>query len=143
MMGLIKRIVFPKSIWITHVNCGSCNGCDSEILSMFSPTYDAESMGISYTGSPKHADVLVVTGFGNTKALEVLKNIYGQMPTPRMVIAVGSCACTGGIFSKRGENKNSIDNTINVDGYITGCSPAPDKIIQKILSVARRNNYAG
>lgn len=135
--------MLPRSIWVTHVNCGSCNGCDSEILSMFSPSYDAESFGISYAGSPKHADVVLVTGCGNRKGLGVLKNIYSQVSRPFAVIAIGSCACTGGIFLKNANDKDLIDRTIKIDGYLTGCSPAPDKIIDKILAVARGGNYAG
>src|SRR5512140_757641 len=87
-----------KSPWITHFDCGSCNGCDIEILAALTPMYDLERFGIVNMGNPKHSDILVVTGAANRRNYRVLKNLYEQMPAPKLVMAVGACASTGGVF---------------------------------------------
>jgi ech hydrogenase subunit C len=87
-----------KSPWLTHFDCGSCNGCDIEILAALTPMYDLERFGIVNMGNPKHSDILLVTGPANYRNQRVLKNIYEQMPSPKLVVAVGTCASTGGVF---------------------------------------------
>ena len=87
-----------KSPWVVHYDCGSCNGCDIEVLACLTPVFDVERFGIVNIGDPKHADVLLVTGTVNQRNKDVLKNLYDQMPEPKAVIAIGACACTGGVF---------------------------------------------
>ena len=87
-----------KSPWLTHFDCGSCNGCDIEILAALTPLYDVERFGIVNMGNPKHSDILLVTGPANHRNYKVLQNIYDQMPSPKLEIAVGTCASTGGVF---------------------------------------------
>ncbi|MCQ2376376.1 MAG: NADH:ubiquinone oxidoreductase, partial [Methanocorpusculum sp.] len=87
-----------KSPWILHYNASSCNGCDIEILAALTPMYDVERFGIVNTGNPAHADIFVVTGGVNEQNKEVLKNLYEQIPSPKVVVAVGICASSGGVF---------------------------------------------
>ena len=82
-----------KSPWVVHYDCGSCNGCDIEVLACLTPVFDVERFGIVNIGDPKHADVLLVTGTVNQRNKDVLKNLYDQMPEPKAVIAIGACAC--------------------------------------------------
>ena len=88
-----------KSPWIVHFNCNSCNGCDIEFLACLTPVYDVERLGVVHVGNPKHADILVVTGSVNHRNKRVLKNVYEQMPSPKVVVAMGICPATGGIFA--------------------------------------------
>ena len=87
-----------KSPWLVHYDGSSCNGCDIEVLACLTPLYDVERFGIVNTGNPKHADIFLVTGGVNTQNLPVVKQIYEQIPEPKVVIAVGTCACSGGVF---------------------------------------------
>ena len=89
-----------KSPWIIHYDASSCNGCDIEVLACLTPLYDVERFGILNTGNPKHADIFVVTGSVNEQNRQVIKNIYDQMPKPNVVIGVGICACSGGVFKE-------------------------------------------
>lgn len=86
-----------KSPWLIHYDGSSCNGCDIEVLACLTPLYDVERFGIVNTGDPKHADIFLVTGGVNAQNLPVVRQIYDQMPEPKVVIAVGTCACTGGV----------------------------------------------
>ncbi len=87
-----------KSPWVLHVGTGGCNGCDLEILACLTPRYDVSRFGVMSTGNPKHADVMLVVGPVTLKYKEIIKNLYEQMPDPKVVIAVGTCASTGGIY---------------------------------------------
>ncbi|MCX8175975.1 MAG: NADH:ubiquinone oxidoreductase, partial [Candidatus Bathyarchaeota archaeon] len=87
-----------KSPWILHFNCGSCNGCDIEVLACLTPRFDVERFGMLHMGNPKHADILLVTGPANRRNARVLKTLYNQTPDPKVVVAIGTCACSGGIF---------------------------------------------
>ena len=102
-----------KSPWVVHYDCGSCNGCDIEVLACLTPVFDVERFGIVNIGDPKHADVLLVTGTVNQRNKDVLKNLYDQMPEPKAVIAIGACACTGGVFQ----------DCYNVVGGVGPCDP--------------------
>ena len=100
-MGFFKNFLHKarvKSPWLVHFDCGSCNGCDIEILACLTPVYDVERFGILNIGNPKHADILVVSGAVNYRNAKALKNIYDQMPEPRAVVAVGACGTARGIF---------------------------------------------
>jgi ech hydrogenase subunit C len=132
-----------KSPWVIHYACTSCNGCDIETLACLTPLYDVERFGIINVGNPKHADVLVVTGSVNPRSELVLKNIYDQMPEPKAVVAVGACACTGGIFRECYNVKGGTDKVLPVDVYVPGCSARPEAIIDGIvLAMAKINEKA-
>lgn len=121
-----------KSPWILHFNAGACNGCDIELVDALTPRYDLERLGIRQTGSPRHADVLVCTGAVTLQTRERLKQIYAQMPDPKYVIAVGACACTGGVFDGCYCVAGGIDTVIPVDVYLPGCAVRPEAIIQAV-----------
>ncbi|MDI6709595.1 MAG: NADH-quinone oxidoreductase subunit B family protein [Bacillota bacterium] len=131
-MGLIAKSRL-KSPWIVHYCCGGCNGCDIEILACLTPLYDVERFGILNIGNPKHADILVVTGPVNKRNHRVLENLYNQTPDPKMVLAVGACAATGGIFHNCYNVLGGIDKVIPVDVYVPGCPPRPEAIIDGVV----------
>jgi NADH-quinone oxidoreductase B subunit len=118
-----------NSPWAVHFNSGSCNGCDIEILATITPRYDVERLGIKLQGSPRHADVMVVTGAVSLQAAERLRRSYEQMPDPKFVVAVGSCALSGGVFQGCYNVVGRVDKVIPVDVYVPGCPPRPEAII--------------
>ncbi|MFP3951369.1 MAG: NADH-quinone oxidoreductase subunit B family protein [Candidatus Bathyarchaeia archaeon] len=122
-----------KSPWVLHYDCGSCNGCDIEILAALTPKYDAERLGIINIGDPKQADMLLVTGPANKRNHRVLRNLYDQMPEPKVVVVVGTCGCTGGVFRSCPNVLGGIDKVIPVDVYVAGCAARPEQIIDGIL----------
>ena len=124
-----------NSIWAVHFNSGSCNGCDIEILATLTPRYDVERFGIKLEGSPRHADVLIVTGPVTRQARERLLRTYEQMPEPKFVVSVGSCSISGGVFSGCYNVGGSTDEVIPVDVYIPGCPPRPEAIIDGIIQL--------
>ncbi len=127
-----------NSPWIVHFNSGSCNGCDIEILATLTPRYDVERFGVKMQGSPRHADVLICTGPVTRQARERLRRVYDQMPEPKFVIAVGSCAITGGVFRGCPNVIGRIDDVIPVDVYVPGCPPRPEAIIDGLLTLVRQ-----
>lgn len=134
-MGLLDKAIAwgeKKSPWIIHFNAGACNGCDIEVVDALTPQYDLERLGILQQGSPRHADVLVCTGAVTLQTRDRLKQIYDQMPTPKFVIAVGTCACTGGIFDDCYCVTGGIDTVVPVDAYIPGCAVRPEAIIDAV-----------
>ena len=131
-MGLINSSRL-RSPWLLHFDCGSCNGCDIEILACLTPMYDVERFGIVNMGNPKHADVLVVTGPANKRSARVLRNLYDQMPKPRLVVAVGTCACSGGVFHNCDNVLGGVDKVIPVDVYVPGCAARPEAIIDGVV----------
>ena len=122
-----------KSPWILHYDATSCNGCDIEVLASLTPMYDVERFGIINTGNPKHADVFVITGSVNEQNREVVRNLYDQMPNPKVVVAVGICACSGGVFRECYNVAGGIDKIIPVDVYVPGCAARPESIIDGIV----------
>ena len=124
-----------KSPWILHFNTGGCNGCDIEILSLLTPRYDVERFGILKESSPRHADILICTGPVTNQVKSRLLRIYDQMPEPKWVLAVGSCSCSGGIFSGSYNILGGIDKVLPVDMYITGCPCKPEAIIDGIIKL--------
>lgn len=136
-MDIIRK-ARAKSPWVLHYDCTSCNGCDIETIACLTPLYDAERFGVINVGNPKHADVLVVTGSVNKRNERVLKNLYEQMAEPKAVVAVGACACTGGLFAECYNVKGGIDKVIPVDVYVPGCSAKPEAIIDGILKAAQK-----
>lgn len=129
--------IMSKSPWLVHMNGNSCNGCDIEFLACLTPVYDAERLGVMNIGTPKQADIMVVTGSINMKSVAVLKNIYNQMPEPKVVVAVGACACTGGVFHNCYNVVGGADQIVPVDVYVPGCCPKPETIIEGIAQAAQ------
>lgn len=143
-MNLVTKIVNwgrVKSPWILHFNTGACNACDIEIVAALTPRYDLERFGILIRGTPRHADMLVCSGPVTKQIESRLKRIYEQMPEPKFVIAVGTCACTGGVFNGCYNVDGGIDTVIPVSAYIPGCPASPVAIIDgvtKLLGSMRR-----
>ena len=122
-----------KSPWLLHYDGSSCNGCDIEVLACTTPVYDIERFGIINTGDPFQADILLITGGINSQSESVVKQIYSQMPNPKVVVAVGICACTGGIFKTCYNIKGGVDTVIPVDIYVPGCAARPESIIDGVV----------
>lgn len=134
-MGLLDRAIAwgkKKSPWIIHFNAGACNGCDIEVVDALTPRFDLERLGVLQQGSPRHADVLVVTGAVTLQTRNRLKEIYEQMPSPKLVIAVGTCACSGGIFDGCYCVTGGVNEVVPVDAYIPGCAVRPEAIIDAV-----------
>jgi ech hydrogenase subunit C len=126
-------IGFKESPWIIHYDASSCNGCDIETLACLTPLYDVERLGVINTGNPKHADIFLVTGAVNEQSKEVIRNIYHQLPEPKVVVAVGICASTGGIFRDCYNVSGGVDSVIPVDVYVPGCAARPEAIIDGVV----------
>ena len=122
-----------RSPWLLHYDGSSCNGCDIEVLACLTPVYDAERCGVVNTGNPMHADILLITGGINSQNAAVVEQIYNQMPNPKVVCAVGTCACTGGVFKECYNIKGGADTVIPVDIYVPGCAARPQSIIDGIV----------
>jgi ech hydrogenase subunit C len=133
MFGSFLKTSQIKSPWLMHFDCGSCNGCDIETLACLTPVYDVERFGIINVGNPRHADVLMVTGTVNPRNAVILKNLYDQMPTPRLVIAIGACGCSGGVFREAPNVLGGVDKVIPVDVYVPGCPAKPEAIIDAVV----------
>lgn len=126
------------SLQLRHVDAGSCNGCEIEISGCFSPVYDAEQYGARLVASPRHADGLLVTGIVTRNMEAALKNTLDAVPEPRVVIAVGDCACNGGIFSSAYGVVGAVSQVVPVDVLVPGCPPSPLEIIAGIRAVTER-----
>lgn len=131
-MGLGVKAL-KRSPWVYHVCTGSCNNCDIEILDCLTPRFDVERFGIVLVGSPRHADILLCTGSVTKHAVPRVKEIYEQTPEPKVVVAVGSCACSGGIFRESYSIGGPYDRIIPVDVYVPGCPPKPEAIILGVV----------
>jgi len=133
-----------KSPWILHYDGSSCNGCDIEVLACLTPLYDIERFGIVNTGNPKHADVFLITGSVNEQNIPIVKRLYEQMPDPKVVVAVGICATSGGIFQECYNVKGGIDKVLPVDVYVPGCAARPEAIIDGVVQAlgALEKKYA-
>lgn len=136
-----------KSPWLLHYDGSSCNGCDIEVLACLTPVYDIERFGIINTGDPFQADILLITGGINSQSESIVKQIYSQMPNPKVVVAVGICACTGGIFKTCYNIKGGVDTVIPVDIYVPGCAARPQAIIDGVVKALelleqKRADYA-
>ncbi len=120
---------FPKSLWVYHCNTGACNGCDIEVINVLTPYYDAERFGIKLVGSPRHADVLLVSGPVTRQVADATRRLYEAVPSPKLVFAIGSCACGGGIWFDTYNVMGGADKVMPVDFYIPGCPPRPEAIL--------------
>ncbi|KYH36538.1 MAG: NADH-quinone oxidoreductase subunit B [Candidatus Bathyarchaeota archaeon B24] len=124
-----------RSPWLLHFNTGGCNGCDIEVLAALTPRYDLERFGCLLKGSPRHADVMVVTGPVTRQVRDRLIRVYEQMPEPKFVVAVGACACSGGVFRGCYNVYPGLDAVLPVDAYIPGCPPKPEAIINGVAAL--------
>jgi len=134
-----KSYCFKKSLWVFHFGGASCNNCDIEILDCLTPRHDLERFGILLVGSIRHADVLLVNGSINHHDRERLIEIYNQAPKPLLVVAIGACGCTGGIFAESITFAGPVDKVIPVDAYIPGCPPKPEAIIAGIVKLIQKS----
>lgn len=128
-----KRGAVSGSPWLLHYDASSCNGCDIEVLDCLTPRYDLERFGIINTGDPLQADILMITGGVNSQTAYTVRQLYGQMAEPKAVMAVGICACTGGVFKECYNILGGVDTVIPVDIYVPGCAPRPEAIIDGVL----------
>ncbi len=139
-MSLIKRIANwgrIKSPWILHFNTGACNACDIELIASLTPTYDVERFGIVLKGTPRHADILICSGPVTRQIEDRLKRIYDQMPEPKLVVALGTCACSGGVFNGCYNVKGGIDRVIPVAAYVPGCPASPKALIDAVVKLTK------
>jgi len=137
-----------RSIWVFHLNTGSCNGCDIEILDALTPVHDVERLGIKLVASPRHADVALLTGPVTVKTLPMVVRALRAMPRPRAVLAIGACACGGGIWHYSYPHLGGFENlrklldsmgiVIDVVGYVPGCPARPEAIIDGIIKLVTR-----
>jgi NADH-quinone oxidoreductase B subunit len=140
------RWAIRKSPWVLHFNTGACNACDIEIIAALTPRFDLERFGVQLKGTPRHADVLLCSGPVTLQIRDRLVRIYEQMPEPKFVVAVGSCATSGGAFAGLYNVKGGIDQAIPVHAYIPGCPVSPQAIIDgvvKLLSTLKPAKKAG
>ena len=129
---------FAGALTIRHVDAGSCNGCELEINSLNNPYYNLEGLGIKFVASPRHADLLLVTGPVSRHMEVALKRTYDATPEPKLVVAIGDCGCTGGIFGENYASLGRVSNVIPVDVAVPGCPPTPLAIMQGILTAIKR-----
>ena len=126
--------IFDGALTIRHVDAGSCNGCELEIHALNNPYYNLEGSGIRFVASPRHADMLLVTGPVSRHMKEALERTYAAIPDPKLVVAIGDCGCTGGIFGESYASCGRVANVIPVDVTVPGCPPSPAAIMQGILT---------
>ncbi|MBN2067234.1 MAG: NADH-quinone oxidoreductase subunit B family protein [Candidatus Diapherotrites archaeon] len=124
-----------KSLWAFHFNSGSCNGCDIEIIAALTPRYDVERFGIKLVGTPRHADILLLTGPVAMDMKEKLERVYAQMPSPKAVMLIGNCGNSGDVFYESYSLVGPADRIIPVDVYVPGCPPRPEAIIHGVVKV--------
>jgi Ni,Fe-hydrogenase III small subunit len=133
------RAVLGRALCIRHVDAGSCNGCELEIQALNNPLYNLEGLGIRFVASPRHADLLLVTGPVSKHMEAALRRTYDATPDPKLVIALGDCGCTGGIFGESYASLGRVSNVIPVDVAVPGCPPSPTRILQGILAAIARS----
>ncbi|MBL8472117.1 MAG: formate hydrogenlyase [Rhodocyclaceae bacterium] len=130
--------ILGRALTIREVDAGSCNGCELEIHALNNPYYNLEGLGIKFVASPRHADMLLVTGPVARNMEVALRRTFEATPEPRLVVAVGDCGCDGGIFGENYACRGRVSNVIPVDVAVPGCPPAPIEIMRGILTAVRR-----
>lgn len=136
ILTALMKTARRRSPWVFHANAGSCNGCDIEFVTCLTPRYDAEQLGIRHEGSPRHADIIVVSGPVTRTTCEALQTVYGQVPDPKVVVAVGSCPATCNVFAGSPVVVGPLDRILPVDVYVPGCPPRPDAIMAGLAEAA-------
>ena len=140
-MSFIDRLISisrRKSPWLCRMNSGSCNGCDIEIAPCLTPRYDVEQIGVLLHGTPKHADIILISGTLTVRSRQAILDIYAQVPNPKAVVALGSCPASGNVFAGSPTIlTDSLDTIVPVDVWVPGCPPRPQLIIEGIQSAAR------
>jgi Ni,Fe-hydrogenase III small subunit len=136
------RRVFGRSFHVLMIDVGSCNACNMEVLNLGNPYYDLNHLGIFFTNSPKHADALVVVGALNKSMVDVLRRTYETIPSPKVVIAVGACPISGGIFQETEGFASPVSDVVPVDVVIPGCPPTPIQILQGLLIAMGKESYS-
>lgn len=129
--------ILTKSINVFHAACSPCNNCDIEILDALTPRHDLERFGITLVGSIRHADAILVTGVPNMKTAKKIKNLYENMPAPKLVIAIGACACGGHMFRYSYNFVEPLDKIIPVNAYVPGCPPKPEAMIMGVVKLIK------
>jgi Ni,Fe-hydrogenase III small subunit len=135
--GAIQRIL-GRSLHIRHLDAGSCNGCDWEIAALLNPYHDIQRLGIDVVASPRHADLLLVTGIMTRNLEEAARRTYEAMPEPRLVVAAGACAISGGVFAGTYAGRDGIAEVLPVDVFVPGCPPRPEALIHGLLVAVGR-----
>jgi Ni,Fe-hydrogenase III small subunit len=136
------RGVLGRALCIRHVDAGSCNGCELEIHALNNPFYNLEGLGIRFVASPRHADLLLVTGPVSRHMEVALRRTYAATPEPKLVVALGDCGCTGGIFGESYASRGRVSNVIPVDVAVPGCPPNPAQILAGILTALSRSKHS-
>ena len=135
--------ILGQALTIRQVDAGSCNGCELEIHALNNPYYNIEGLGIKFVASPRHADMLLVTGPVSRHMEEALRRTFDATPEPRLVVAVGDCGCSGGIFGEGYASCGKVANVVPVDAEVPGCPPPPLEILRAILGAVRRRPARG
>ena len=133
----IQRVL-GRSLHVRHLDAGSCNGCDWEIAALLNPYHDLQRLGIDFVASPRHADLLLVTGIMTRNLEEAARRTYEAMPEPRLVVAVGACAISGGVFAGTYAGRDGIGEVLPVDVFVPGCPPRPEALIHGLLVAVGR-----
>src|SRR5256885_14331112 len=138
---LQKKIlrVLGRALTIRQIDAGSCNGCELEIHALANPYYNIEGLGIRFVASPRHADILLVTGPVSKHMAIALRRTYDATPDPKLVVAVGDCGCTGGIFGERYASLGRVANVLPVDVAVPGCPPTPTALLQGVVAAITRH----
>ena len=126
-----------RSPWIYHINTGSCNGCDIELVAVLTPRYDAERFGFKLSGTPRHADIIVVSGPITSQSKERLLRTLEQVPEPKCVVTIGSCPQSGNVFKGSYSIEAPLEQYVHVDVAIAGCTPKPEAIIEGLYKAAQ------
>ncbi len=132
------QAVFGRALRIRHVDAGSCNGCELEIHALSNPYYNLEGSGMAFVASPRHADVLLVTGPVAVNMEDALRRTYAAMPEPKWVMAVGDCGACGGVFGESYATRGAISTVIPVDSLVPGCPPTPLALLRGLLQITRQ-----
>ena len=134
----LKNKLLAKSLFVYHAGCSTCNNCDIEVLDALTPRFDLERLGVTLVGSPRHADVLLVTGAVNKKIVHRIKLLYEQTAKPCFVVAIGGCACSEILFRDSYNTCGPLDKVIPVDVYVPGCPPKPEAITAGVLKLIQK-----
>lgn len=135
MLEQVRNWARKRSPWVYHINASSCNGCDIELVASLTPRYDIERFGAVLVPSPRHADVLIVTGVVNAQTKDRLRRVYEQLPEPKLVIALGACAASGGVFKGCYNAGQGVQDVVPVNMFIPGCPPRPEAIMYGVLKL--------